>query len=123
VDDRQVLFAECFLFFSVEDGGPEQLLGDQARVILGGVARNQAVIAFPRYIRWAWLAASLFPAFSIGRLPPGYASCGGTGQSPAEHDRSRLSGAGSSVVMSQKQAARVRKFPASVARQRQLRQR
>jgi NAD(P)-dependent dehydrogenase (short-subunit alcohol dehydrogenase family) len=32
-----------------------------ARVILGGVARNQAVIAFPRYIRWAWRAACLFP--------------------------------------------------------------
>lgn len=34
---------------------------DAAQVILGGVARNQAVIAFPRYIRWAWRAACLFP--------------------------------------------------------------
>jgi hypothetical protein len=25
------------------------------------VERNQAVIAFPRYIRWAWRAACLFP--------------------------------------------------------------
>jgi NAD(P)-dependent dehydrogenase (short-subunit alcohol dehydrogenase family) len=32
-----------------------------ARVILDGVARNQAVIAFPRYIRWAWRASCLFP--------------------------------------------------------------
>jgi NAD(P)-dependent dehydrogenase (short-subunit alcohol dehydrogenase family) len=34
---------------------------DAARVIMGGVERNQAVIAFPRYIRWAWRAACLFP--------------------------------------------------------------
>jgi NAD(P)-dependent dehydrogenase (short-subunit alcohol dehydrogenase family) len=32
-----------------------------ARAILGGVARNQAIIAFPRYIRWAWRTACLFP--------------------------------------------------------------
>jgi NAD(P)-dependent dehydrogenase (short-subunit alcohol dehydrogenase family) len=34
---------------------------EAARVIIRGVERNQAVIAFPRYIRWAWLAACLFP--------------------------------------------------------------
>ncbi len=34
---------------------------EAARVILTGVARNKAVIAFPRYIRWAWRAACLFP--------------------------------------------------------------
>ena len=34
---------------------------EAARVILRGVERNQAVIAFPRYIRWAWRAACLFP--------------------------------------------------------------
>jgi NAD(P)-dependent dehydrogenase (short-subunit alcohol dehydrogenase family) len=32
-----------------------------AQVILDGVARNQAVIAFPRYIRLAWRAYRLFP--------------------------------------------------------------
>jgi NAD(P)-dependent dehydrogenase (short-subunit alcohol dehydrogenase family) len=32
-----------------------------AQVILAGVARNQAVIAFPRYIRLAWRTACLFP--------------------------------------------------------------
>ena len=32
-----------------------------ARVILDGVARNQAVIAFPAYIRWARRTISLFP--------------------------------------------------------------
>src|SRR5215472_12204122 len=31
VDDRQILFAECFLFLAIEDGGPEELLGDQGR--------------------------------------------------------------------------------------------
>jgi len=31
VDDRQVLFAEGFLFFGVKDGGPEQLLGNEGR--------------------------------------------------------------------------------------------
>ena len=30
---------------------------EAARTILSGVARNQPVIAFPRYIRWAWRAA------------------------------------------------------------------
>ena len=34
---------------------------EAARVILDGVARNRGVIAFPRYIRWAWRAACLFP--------------------------------------------------------------
>jgi short-subunit dehydrogenase len=34
---------------------------DAARVILAGVGRNQAVIAFPRYTRWAWRTACLFP--------------------------------------------------------------
>jgi short-subunit dehydrogenase len=32
-----------------------------ARVILDGVAQNQAVIAFPGYIRLAWRAYRLFP--------------------------------------------------------------
>jgi NAD(P)-dependent dehydrogenase (short-subunit alcohol dehydrogenase family) len=32
-----------------------------AQVILDGVARNQAVIAFPRYIRLAWRVYRLFP--------------------------------------------------------------
>ena len=32
-----------------------------ARVILDGVARNQAVIAFPGYIRLAWRVYRLFP--------------------------------------------------------------
>src|SRR5215469_15220412 len=31
VDDRQILFAEGFGFFAIEDGGPEELLGDQGR--------------------------------------------------------------------------------------------
>jgi hypothetical protein len=30
-------------------------------VILDGVARNQAVIAFPGYVRLAWRAYRLFP--------------------------------------------------------------
>jgi NAD(P)-dependent dehydrogenase (short-subunit alcohol dehydrogenase family) len=34
---------------------------DAARLILGGVERNKAVIAFPRYIRFAWRTACLFP--------------------------------------------------------------
>jgi NAD(P)-dependent dehydrogenase (short-subunit alcohol dehydrogenase family) len=34
---------------------------EAARVIMGGVARNQPVIAFPRYVRWAWRVACLFP--------------------------------------------------------------
>jgi NAD(P)-dependent dehydrogenase (short-subunit alcohol dehydrogenase family) len=34
---------------------------EAARIILRGVERNQGVIAFPRYIRWAWRAACLFP--------------------------------------------------------------
>ena len=34
---------------------------EAARLILSGVGRNQAVIAFPRYIRWGWRAACLFP--------------------------------------------------------------
>jgi NAD(P)-dependent dehydrogenase (short-subunit alcohol dehydrogenase family) len=34
---------------------------DAARLILGGVERNQAVIAFPRYIRLVWRTACLFP--------------------------------------------------------------
>jgi short-subunit dehydrogenase len=32
-----------------------------AQEILDGVARNQALIAFPGYIRWAWRAYRLFP--------------------------------------------------------------
>jgi short-subunit dehydrogenase len=32
-----------------------------ARVILDGMARNRAVIAFPGYIRWAWRTSCLFP--------------------------------------------------------------
>jgi hypothetical protein len=32
-----------------------------AQVILDGVARNQAVMAFPGYIRLAWRAYRLFP--------------------------------------------------------------
>jgi hypothetical protein len=32
-----------------------------ARVILDGVARNRALIAFPAYVRWAWRAACLVP--------------------------------------------------------------
>lgn len=34
---------------------------EAAQVILNGLARNQAVIAFPRYIRLAWRAYRLFP--------------------------------------------------------------
>ena len=37
-----------------------------AQVILDGVARNQAVIAFPASIRWARRAYRLFPASSNG---------------------------------------------------------
>lgn len=43
---------------------------EAARVILTGVARNRAVIAFPRYIRWAWRAASLFPRLLDRTAPP-----------------------------------------------------
>jgi NAD(P)-dependent dehydrogenase (short-subunit alcohol dehydrogenase family) len=43
---------------------------EAARLILGGVARNQAVIAFPRYIRWAWRAACLFPRVLDRAAPP-----------------------------------------------------
>ncbi len=32
-----------------------------ARVILDGVARNQAVMAFPAYVRWAWRISCLAP--------------------------------------------------------------
>jgi NAD(P)-dependent dehydrogenase (short-subunit alcohol dehydrogenase family) len=32
-----------------------------ARVILHGVARNRALIAFPGYVRWAWRATCLVP--------------------------------------------------------------
>jgi hypothetical protein len=32
-----------------------------ARVILDGVARNRAVIAFPGYVRLAWRTSCLFP--------------------------------------------------------------
>jgi NAD(P)-dependent dehydrogenase (short-subunit alcohol dehydrogenase family) len=32
-----------------------------ARVILDGVARNRALIAFPGYVRWAWRATCLVP--------------------------------------------------------------
>ena len=32
-----------------------------ARVILDGVARNRAVIAFPGYMRVAWRVSCLFP--------------------------------------------------------------
>jgi hypothetical protein len=32
-----------------------------AQTILTGVARNQALIAFPGYIRWVWRAYRLFP--------------------------------------------------------------
>jgi NAD(P)-dependent dehydrogenase (short-subunit alcohol dehydrogenase family) len=35
--------------------------GQAARIILGGVVRNRAVIAFPGYIRLAWRVACLFP--------------------------------------------------------------
>jgi NAD(P)-dependent dehydrogenase (short-subunit alcohol dehydrogenase family) len=40
-----------------------------ARVILDGVARNQAVIAFPGYIRWARRATCLFPR-ALDRAAP-----------------------------------------------------
>jgi len=40
-----------------------------ARVILDGVARNQAVIAFPAYTRWARRAISLFPR-ALDRAAP-----------------------------------------------------
>ena len=43
---------------------------EAARVILDGVARNRAVIAFPRYIRWAWRAACLFPRVLDRAAPP-----------------------------------------------------
>lgn len=43
---------------------------DAARVIMTGVARNQAVIAFPRYVRRAWRAASLFPRLLDRTAPP-----------------------------------------------------
>jgi NAD(P)-dependent dehydrogenase (short-subunit alcohol dehydrogenase family) len=43
---------------------------EAARTILGGVARNQPVIAFPRYIRWAWRAACLFPRVLDRAAPP-----------------------------------------------------
>jgi NAD(P)-dependent dehydrogenase (short-subunit alcohol dehydrogenase family) len=62
------------IFDSVVAAGlPRELIGrppgrikmmeaaDAARVILAGVARNQAVIAFPRYVRFAWRTACLFP--------------------------------------------------------------
>lgn len=40
-----------------------------ARVILHGVARNQAVIAFPSYIRWAWRTYRLFPRLVERGIP------------------------------------------------------
>src|SRR5215469_8955308 len=40
-----------------------------ARVIMDGVARNRAVIAFPGYIRWAWRISSLFPSI-VDRAAP-----------------------------------------------------
>jgi hypothetical protein len=40
-----------------------------ARVILDGVARNQAVIAFPAYTRWARRATCLFPR-ALDRAAP-----------------------------------------------------
>jgi short-subunit dehydrogenase len=43
---------------------------DAAQVILRGAARNQAVIAFPRYIRWAWRATCLFPRLLDRATPP-----------------------------------------------------
>ncbi len=43
---------------------------DAAQVILRGVARNQAVIAFPRYVRWAWRAVCLFPRLLDRASPP-----------------------------------------------------
>lgn len=41
-----------------------------ARVILDGVARNQAVIAFPGYIRLAWRVYRLFPRVVERGTPP-----------------------------------------------------
>jgi NAD(P)-dependent dehydrogenase (short-subunit alcohol dehydrogenase family) len=43
---------------------------EAAQVILRGVARNQSVIAFPRYIRWAWRAVCLFPRILDRATPP-----------------------------------------------------
>jgi NAD(P)-dependent dehydrogenase (short-subunit alcohol dehydrogenase family) len=43
---------------------------EAARVIMGGVARNQPVIAFPRYVRWAWRVACLFPRVLDRAAPP-----------------------------------------------------
>lgn len=40
-----------------------------ARVILDGVARNQAVIAFPSYTRWAWRTYRLFPRLVERGIP------------------------------------------------------
>jgi short-subunit dehydrogenase len=40
-----------------------------AQVILDGVARNQAVIAFPGYIRWAWRTYRLFPRLVERGIP------------------------------------------------------
>ena len=57
-----------------------------ARVILDGVARNQAVIAFPGYIRLAWRVYRLFPASSSGAHPGRYRRRARTGQ-PRAADR------------------------------------
>jgi NAD(P)-dependent dehydrogenase (short-subunit alcohol dehydrogenase family) len=43
---------------------------DAAQLTLRDVARNQAVIAFPRYIRWAWRATCLFPRLLDRATPP-----------------------------------------------------
>jgi short-subunit dehydrogenase len=43
---------------------------EAAQVILRGVQRNHAVIAFPRYIRWAWRATCLFPRLLDRATPP-----------------------------------------------------
>jgi short-subunit dehydrogenase len=43
--------------------------GRAARVILAGVSRNRAVIAFPGYMRLAWLASCLFPALPDRAAP------------------------------------------------------
>ena len=43
---------------------------EAAQVILRGVARNQPVIAFPRYVRWAWRAVCLFPRLLDRGTPP-----------------------------------------------------
>jgi NAD(P)-dependent dehydrogenase (short-subunit alcohol dehydrogenase family) len=40
-----------------------------AQAILDGVARNQAVIAFPGYIRWAWRAYRFFPGLVERGIP------------------------------------------------------